>query len=56
MKDNFETLEKDEGYNAKFKSVCWFLDEKQITNLRWLINRAYKTGYANAIQDNENDN
>lgn len=41
----FNALENDTDFANKIKSIFPALDHQQKINLRWLINRAYFTGY-----------
>lgn len=41
----FNTLETDPNFTKKLQAILPALNHEQKINLRWLINRAYFTGY-----------
>lgn len=53
-KEIYFNLEDDPEYVEKFRKLSQVLTNYQITNLRWLVNRAYKMGYNQGYDDNNN--
>jgi hypothetical protein len=51
--DDFKTLELQTEFSKKFAKLVSVLKTHEISDLRWLINRAYFTGYKNGGKDSE---
>lgn len=49
----FNALETDPNFIEKLQAILPALDHEQKIDLRWIINRAYFTGYQNGGTDGD---